>query len=79
MPYRYADSFRFSTPSGFELVENRNVLDTVKIGQKYCWTILNANNSVKEKLMGFCFFERFDFLILDYLNKKVYISKNSLY
>jgi hypothetical protein len=30
----YADSFRFSTPSGFELVENRNTWDTVKIGQK---------------------------------------------
>jgi hypothetical protein len=75
----YADSFRFSTPSGFELVENRHVWDTVKIGQKLYFPGLDANKSVKEKLIGLRFFEQFKFSILDYVNKAVYISKKSFY
>jgi hypothetical protein len=75
----YADSFRFATPSGFELVENRQIWDTVKIGQKLYFPRLDANKSVKEKLIGLHFFEQFEFLILDYVNKSVYISKKSFY
>ncbi len=37
----------------------------------------STNKLVKEPLIGRFFFEQFEFLILDYLNKAVYISKNS--
>lgn len=75
----YADSLRFSTPSGFKLIENRNAIDTIRINQKLYWVILDANKSVREKLVGLRFFERFEFLILDYVNRTVYISKKSFY
>jgi hypothetical protein len=75
----FRDSFRLSTPSDFELVENMTVEDTVLVNQKLYWVFLNANKSVKYKLVGLGFFQRFEFLILDYLHNEVYISKKALY
>jgi hypothetical protein len=73
------ESLRFSTPSSFEDVENMTVLDSIKINRNYYLESLSANKLVKERLIGRLFFEHFEFLILDYLNKSVYISKNAFY
>ena len=73
------DYLRFSTPSSFEDIENTTAFDTIKINRNYYLTGLTTNKLVKERLIGLLFFERFEFLILDCLNKAVYISENTIY
>ncbi len=75
----YTDSRRFSTPSSFEVVENTHAFDTIKINRNYFLTTITTNKLIKETLIGRLFFERFEFLILDYLNKSVYVSKKTFY
>ena len=73
------ESLRFSTPSSFEDVANMTVLDSIKISRNYYLERLSTNKLVKERLIGRYFFEHFEFLILDYINRSVYISKNTFY
>jgi hypothetical protein len=75
----YTDSSRFSSPSSFEVVENTHAFDTIKINRNYFLTTITTNKFIKETLIGRLFFERFEFLILDYINKSVYVSKNAFY
>ena len=75
----FFDSLRFSTPSSFEDLENTHALDTISIDRNYYLATLTTNKLVKETLIGRRFFERFEFLILDYLNKSVYVSKNTIH
>jgi hypothetical protein len=75
----YTDSLRFSTPSSSEIVENIYALDTIKINQSFFLTTLITNKLIKERLIGRLFFERFEFIILDYPDKLVFVSKNMQY
>jgi hypothetical protein len=75
----YTDSLRFSTPSSSEIVENIHAHDTIKINRSFFLTTLTTNKLIKETLIGRLFFERFEFIILDYPDRLVFVSKNMQY
>ena len=47
----------------------------IKIGDASFHTAIVSNESIEETLLGLGFFSQFQFIILDYKNKSVYISK----
>ncbi|MEO5683052.1 MAG: aspartyl protease family protein [Chitinophagaceae bacterium] len=69
----------FSTPGSSVKVHNLRVRDTISVGGRSFIAGIASNNVVKEKLMGLNFFRQFDFIVLDYLNSRVYIAKPGLY
>lgn len=76
---RYTKLLNFSTPSGSQEIETTQLIDSVLIDNNYYKCIISSNSLVKEALMGRLFLQQFEFIILDYLNKGVYVSKNRLY
>lgn len=75
----YRNSMDFSTPSGTSVVDNVTAKDSIRIGQQRFMTLITTNDLVKEKLLGLGFFSQFEFVIIDYLDKTVYVSKNKLH
>jgi hypothetical protein len=73
------DTLLFSTPGASENVLNHLALDSVKIGKKFFPVSIASNQSDKEMLMGAGFFKQFEFVIFDYINKAVYVSKKAFY
>ena len=74
----YTDSMRFSTPGGSAIIKNSVVADSIQIGRRYFDTPITTNEMVREKLIGLRFFGDFNFIIIDYLNKAVYLSKKRI-
>ena len=66
----------FSTPASRSVVEQRSFLDTVKINPHQFLTVVASNEKVKERLVGWRFFKQLDFMIIDFINRKVYLPKN---
>ncbi len=66
---------RFSTPASENVVNNLSVFDTVNISHNWFITIVSSNETVKERLIGLAFFRRFDYVIFDFINKRIYIPK----
>jgi len=54
------------------------VADSIQIGRLYFNTPVTTNEKVREKLIGLRFFGDFNFIIIDYLNKAVYLSKKRI-
>jgi len=75
----HTDTLLFSTPGGSEKVLNHLVLDSIKIGKKFFPVSIASNQRGKEMLIGAGFFRQFEFVIFDYINKEVYVSKKALY
>ncbi|MGZ4049325.1 MAG: hypothetical protein ACXVNN_08175 [Bacteroidia bacterium] len=73
------DTLLFSTPGGSENVLNHFVLDSIKIGKKFFPVSIASNQPGKEMLIGAGFFKQFEFVIFDYINQAVYVSKKKLY
>jgi len=71
----YKESRQISTPAGSANIEDISVSDSILIGQRRFNTVISTNQLVKESLIGLNFFSQFDFIIIDYVNKAVYISK----
>ena len=74
----YTDSMRFSTPGSTAIIKNSVVADSIQIGRLYFNTPVTTNEKVREKLIGLRFFGDFNFIIIDYLNKAVYLSKKRI-
>jgi hypothetical protein len=73
------DSLLFSTPSSSTNVLNHSAFDSVKINKTSFPVFIESNQSNKEILIGAGFFKQFEFVIFDYINKAVYVSKKKLY
>ena len=69
---------KFSTPAGSGIVDDRTTHDRIRAGSQYFETLVSSNKLVKEKLIGLLFFKQFEFMIIDYINKVVYLSKKRL-
>ena len=69
-----AEPFLFSTPAGSSRIINQHFFDTIKIGRINYPVTISSNNNNKEMLIGTAFFQRFRFVIFDYINKAVYVS-----
>jgi predicted aspartyl protease len=68
-------SSMFKTPASENIVKSLSFIDTVKINHNRFITIISSNEKVKERLIGLQFFKRFDFVIFDFINKKIYLPK----
>lgn len=66
---------RFATPSSEHIVNHLSILDTVHIDHNWFSAIVSANETVKERLIGLAFFNRFNYVIFDFINKHIYIPK----
>jgi hypothetical protein len=73
---------KFSTPASAVTIESHYITDSIKAGNYYFDSHfvqpVSTNEMVKEKLIGLGFFKQFGFLIIDYKNKAVYLSKYRL-
>ena len=74
----FKDSMRFSTPASTAIVQNSIVRDSICMGHQCIETLITTNHLVKESLVGLRFFNKFAFIILDYTNYRVYISKERI-
>jgi hypothetical protein len=74
---RSTASRQFSTPAGSTTIEDVAAIDSIKVGNQSFRTFISTNRLIKEKLIGRNFFYQFDFIIIDYVNKAVYVSKKS--
>ncbi|HEY5405488.1 MAG TPA: hypothetical protein VIJ92_00310 [Ginsengibacter sp.] len=72
------DTLLFSTPGRSENVLNHLAFDSVKIGNSFFPMSISSNQSDKEMLIGARFFKQFEFVIFDYINKAVYVSRKKL-
>jgi hypothetical protein len=73
------DSILFSTPASAEVVQNSTVADTISIGGNPYGTLISSNKEDKRILIGRMFFMRFEFVIFDYMNKRIWVSKKRLF
>ena len=71
----YKDSLRFSTPSHATIIEATHVFDTFKINRNQFSTLISSNEQARESLIGLGFFGQFRYVVIDYLNKAVYIQR----
>ncbi len=71
----FTDSARFSTPGSDKIVNRLIVFDTVNINHNWFFVIISSNETAKERLIGLQFFRRFDFVIFDFINKRIYVPK----
>jgi len=66
---------KFSTPAGSGIVDDRSARDHIQAGGQLAEVRISSNKLVKEKLIGLGFFRQFKFMVIDYLNKAVYLSR----
>lgn len=65
---------RFSTPAGEQVVTNTLSYATVSLGTDSVKMTWFSNNKLTESVVGLEFFKQFEFVVLDYPNKKIYVS-----
>lgn len=68
-------STMFTTPASENNITSLSFIDTVKIDHNWYRAIVSSNEKVKERLIGLQFFQRFDFVIFDFINKRIYLPK----
>lgn len=66
---------RFSTPASGEIVNRLSVLDTVNINHNWFLSIVSSSETVRERLIGLQFFRRFDYVVFDFINRRMYVPK----
>lgn len=71
----FFDLEKFTTPVSENVVNSLSFLDTVHINHNWFFTIVSSNETVKEKLIGLTFFRRFDYVIFDFIDKRIYVPK----
>jgi hypothetical protein len=71
----FRQDLQFSTPGSKNVLETTDAFDTIRVHDNIFTTLISTNKFAKEKLLGRGFFEQFEFVVLDYKNKLVYVSK----
>ena len=66
---------KFMTPAGEKVVKNASVIDTVRINHNWFFAEISTNETVSERLIGLGFFRRFDYVIFDFVNERIYLPK----
>ena len=66
---------KFNTPTSQNVVNNLSIIDTINISHNWFSAIISSNELVKEKLIGLAFFRRFDYVIFDFVNKRIYTPR----
>lgn len=65
----------FDTPAGEKTVNKLWFFDSVKLGNNWFVTMVSSNETAKEYLVGLSFFKRFDYVIFNFINRRIYIPK----
>ncbi|MES2893204.1 MAG: hypothetical protein V4725_14360 [Bacteroidota bacterium] len=71
----FTETKKFSTPASWNIVNVTTTLDTVQIGHNWYFAFVSTSDTVKERLLGLQFFRRFDYVIFDFINERVYLPK----
>lgn len=66
---------RFNTPASENIVKNISISDTVNINHEWFFTFVSSNIMVKNRLIGLEFFKKFEYVIFDFVNKRMYLPK----
>ena len=66
---------QFTTPASFNIVNSTSVFDTVKIDHSWFIALISSSHTVTERLIGLQFFKRFDYVIFDFINRRIYLPK----
>lgn len=72
------DSVRFSTPANSQIINRKLIFDSITIGNFSYLTSISTNPLISDALIGRTFFREHEFVIFDYVNKSVYISKKRM-
>lgn len=70
-----SEQMMLSTPSDTKIVSRLSAIDTVQISNHWFVTMLSTRKSSKDRLIGLQFFKRFQFIIIDFKNKKLLVPK----
>lgn len=65
----------FNTPASGNVVNTVSIFDTVSINHNWFVTIVSSSESVKERLIGLQFLRRFDYVLFDFIDKRIYVPK----
>jgi hypothetical protein len=63
------------TPAGVKVVNNVSEIDTVRINHNWFFAEISTNETVSERLIGLAFFRRFDYVIFDFVDERIYLPK----
>jgi predicted aspartyl protease len=72
---RSSSEVRFSTPGGNQVVKNYTTYEKVMIGTDSVGLLYSSNEKVAESVVGLGFFRQFSFVVLDYINHTVFVSR----
>lgn len=61
-------------PTNFYILDN----SMIKLGTENIYSNIRSNDFITKKYIGVGFFSKYKFIVLDYLNKKLYISNEKL-
>lgn len=74
----YEDSLLFTTPASYQLIKSTEIFDSIMINKITFQTGISTNPLINEVLLGRKFFKHFEFVIFDYINKSIYLSKKEI-
>ena len=72
---KFSRPSKFTTPASESVVNDLFFFDTVKLNNNWFHVMISSNEKVKERLIGVEFFDRFDFVVIDFKHRKIHISK----
>jgi len=75
---KFTETIRLTTPSDSKIINRLSAIDTVNISNHWFVVAAATTASTKERLIGLRFFRRFDFIIIDFKNKKTSRSQNDV-
>ena len=71
----FESEISFKTPAGDHLIKSITSHQKVLLGTDSVSFMFSTNEKVAENLLGLGFFKQFEFVVLDYPNKQIYISR----
>ena len=71
----FESDISFKTPAGDHLIKSTAAHERVLLGTDSVSFLFSTNDKVAENLLGLGFFKQFEFVILDYPNKQIYVSR----
>ena len=71
----FESDISFKTPAGNHFIKSTTSHQKVLLGTDSVSFMFSTNDRVAEKLVGLGFFKQFEFVVLDYPNKQIYVSR----
>lgn len=75
----YSATHQFTTPGNSQSTKTTHAIDSIRIAEDYYKATISSNDLARESLLGYAFLLQFEFIIIDYINKSLYVSKARVY